>query len=93
VSLLLRHGLGGYAPALGGLVMAAVTRTRAEVALLAFVAAYMLVVDSSYEVFWRSVLPALPALALLGRERRLLATADTCLPCYVWPLDVPVTRR
>src|SRR5262249_42864787 len=53
---------------------------RAEVALLAFVAAYMLVVDSSYEMFWRSVLPALPALALLGRERRLLATADTCLP-------------
>jgi len=44
-------------------------------------------------VFWRYVLPALPALALLGRERRLLATADTCLPCYVWPLDVPVTRR
>ena len=48
---------------------------------------------SEAKVFWRYVLPALPALALLGRERRLLATADTCLPCYVWPLEVPVTSR
>ena len=63
VSLPLRHGLGGYALALGGLV------------------------------FWRYVLPAPPELTLLGRERRLLATAETCLPCYVWPSDVPVTRR
>ena len=63
VSVPLRHGLGGYALALGG------------------------------QVFWRYVLPALPALTPQGPERRLLATADTCLPCYVWPLEVPVTSR
>ena len=66
VSLPYGMGLGGYALALGGLVMAAVTRTRADVALLAFVATYMLAVGASHEVFWRYVLPTLPALAMLA---------------------------
>ena len=66
VSLPFGMGLGAYALVLGGLAMSAVTRAKADAALLAFVAAYMLVVGASHEVFWRYVLPALPALALLA---------------------------
>jgi 4-amino-4-deoxy-L-arabinose transferase-like glycosyltransferase len=66
VSLPFGMGLGGYALALGGLALSAVKRTKADQALLAFVATYMLVVGAGHEVFWRYVLPVLPALAMLA---------------------------
>ena len=66
VSLPFGMGLGGYALALGGLALSAIKRTKADLALLAFVATYMLVVGASHEVFWRYVLPALPSLAMFA---------------------------
>ena len=66
VSLPFGMGIGGYGLALGGLVLSVVRRTKADRALLAFLATYMLVVGASHEVFWRYVLPALPALAMLA---------------------------
>jgi len=66
VSLPFGMGLGAYAMALGGLVVAALRRTKPDRALLAFAAGYLLVVGASHEVFWRYVLPLLPALSVLA---------------------------
>jgi len=66
VSLPFGMGLGAYAMAVAGLVLAALKHTRADRALLAFAAGYMLVVGASHEVFWRYVLPLLPALSMLA---------------------------
>ena len=66
VSLPFGMGLGAYAMVIAGLVVAALKRTRADRALLAFVASYLLVVGASHEVFWRYVLPLLPALSMLA---------------------------
>jgi 4-amino-4-deoxy-L-arabinose transferase-like glycosyltransferase len=73
VSLPFGLGLGAFAMALGGLAVAAVRRQPADLGLLAYVGAYMLVVGASHEVFWRYMLPLLPALAMLsGGLLRLL---------------------
>ena len=66
VSLPFGMGLGAYAMALGGLVVAALRRTKPDRALLAFAGGYLLVVGASHEVFWRYVLPLLPALSMLA---------------------------
>lgn len=66
VSLPWGLGLGAYVLALGGLAIAAVKRDPADRALLAYLAVFMLVVGASHEVFWRYVLPLLPALAMLA---------------------------
>ena len=59
-------GLGAYVMALAGVMVAAAKRERADLALLGLVAAYLLVVGASHEVFWRYALPLLPALAILA---------------------------
>jgi 4-amino-4-deoxy-L-arabinose transferase-like glycosyltransferase len=64
VSLPFGLGLGAYALALAGLVWALVRREPADRALLAYAGAYMLVIGASHEVFWRYVLPLVPALAM-----------------------------
>jgi 4-amino-4-deoxy-L-arabinose transferase-like glycosyltransferase len=64
VSLPFGLGLGAYALALGGLALALVRREPADRALLAYTGAYLLIVGASHEVFWRYVLPLVPALAV-----------------------------
>jgi hypothetical protein len=59
-------GLGAYALALAGAAVALVRRRRSDLALLAFLLAYLLSVGFSHEVFYRYVLPALPPLCLLA---------------------------
>ena len=66
VSLPYGLGFGTYALALAGVALALVRRRPADVALLAFLAASLAVVGFSHEVFWRYVLPVLPALCLLA---------------------------
>ncbi len=51
---------------LGGIVLALVRRRRPEMVLLSFVAGYYLFLSSYASIFVRNVLPALPALAVLG---------------------------
>ena len=79
VSLPYGLGFGTYALALVGVVLALVLRRPLDVALLAFLAASLATVGFSHEVFWRYVLPMLPALCLLAggltrlaRDRRAL---------------------
>ncbi len=59
-------GPGAYALALIGIVVAAVRRSRDDLALLAFLAAGYLPIAISHEVFFRYVLPLLPALCILA---------------------------
>jgi hypothetical protein len=66
VSLPFGLGLGACALALGGLAVALRRREPTDLALAAFVFAYLLLVGASHEVFWRYVLPLVPALAILG---------------------------
>lgn len=66
VSLPFGLGLGGYAIALAGMVVAVVRRARTDLALLAFVGAYLLASGLTHEVFFRYALPMLPALCLLA---------------------------
>jgi hypothetical protein len=66
VSLPFGLGPGAYAMALGGLVLALVRRQPVDVALVAFVLVYGCLVGFSHEVFFRYVLPVLPALCLLA---------------------------
>lgn len=79
VSLPYGLGFGTFALALAGAVLALVRRRPLDVALLAYLAASLLVVGFSHEVFWRYALPMLPALCLLAggltrlaRHRRAL---------------------
>lgn len=58
-------GLGSYALSLLGVVVALLRRQRVDVALLCFLLAFYVLVGFSHEVFYRYVLPALPALCLL----------------------------
>lgn len=66
VSLPYGLGLGTFALAVAGIVLALVLRRPADVALLVYVAASLAVIGFSHEVFWRYVLPMLPALSLLA---------------------------
>jgi hypothetical protein len=66
VSLPFGLGLGAYALALGGLAAALRRREPTDLGLAAFVLTYLLLVGASHEVFWRYVLPLVPALAILG---------------------------
>lgn len=76
VSLPYGLGFGACALALGGAVAALVRRRATDVALLAFLLVYFAVIGLSHEVFWRYVLPMLPALCLLaGGLPRLLPAA------------------
>jgi hypothetical protein len=59
-------GLGAYALALIGVAVAAARRSRDDLALLAFLAAGYLPIAVSHEVFFRYVLPLLPALCILA---------------------------
>jgi len=79
VSLPYGLGFGTYALALAGVVLALVRRRPLDVALLAYLGASLAVVGFSHEVFWRYVLPMLPALCVLAgglvrlaRDRRTL---------------------
>jgi hypothetical protein len=89
-SLPLGLGLGAYALCLAGGVLAAVRRRPGDVALLAYLAAYFVLVGYSHEVFFRYVMPMLPALCLLagglarlvperGRARALAIAAAALL--------------
>lgn len=51
---------------LGGVVLVLVRRRRPELVLLSFVAGYYLFLSSYASIFVRNVLPAMPALAVLG---------------------------
>lgn len=75
VSLPYGLGFGAYALTLAGAVLALVRRRPADVALLAYLAASMLVIGFSHEVFWRYLLPLLPALCLLAGGLVRLAPA------------------
>jgi hypothetical protein len=75
VSLPYGLGFGTYALALAGAALGLVRRRPVDVALLSFLAAYLAVVGFSHEVFWRYVLPVLPALSLLAGGLVRLATA------------------
>lgn len=66
VSLPFGLGLGAYALALAGAVVAAIRRQPVDRALLIYVAVYLIVVGAGHEVFWRYVLPLVPALASLA---------------------------
>ena len=59
-------GLGAYALALVGIAVAAIHRSRVDVALLAFTLTYWLVTGVGHENFFRYMLPLLPALCLLA---------------------------
>jgi len=59
-------GVGAYALSLVGIGVALWRRQGADVALLAMIAAYLLVVGFSQEVFLRYALPLVPALCLLA---------------------------
>ncbi len=59
-------GLGAFALALAGLVAAAWRRRRDDLCLLAYLAAAALPLALSHEVFFRYVLPLLPALCILA---------------------------
>ncbi len=92
VSLPYGLGFGGYALAIAGSILAIGRRSITDVALLAFVAAYLVVVGFSHEVFWRYVLPMLPALCLLaGGLARLTAArpARIALVAAVLLLELP----
>jgi Dolichyl-phosphate-mannose-protein mannosyltransferase len=72
-SLPLGLGLGTYGLALGGVLISLLRRQRTDVALLCFLLAFFAVVGFSHEVFYRYVLPAVPALCLLaGSVMRLV---------------------
>ena len=66
VSLPAGLGLGAYALVLAGIGVALWRRQAADLALLALVAAYLLLVGFSQEVFLRYALPLFPALCLLA---------------------------
>lgn len=59
-------GLGAYALAIIGIAVAVRFRTRGDIAVLAYLAAVLVLLGPSHEVFFRYILPALPALALLA---------------------------
>src|SRR5207247_3019880 len=66
VSLPFGLGLGTYAMALAGAVLALARRQPVDVALLVFLAVYAGVIGFSHEVFFRYVMPMLPALCSLA---------------------------
>jgi 4-amino-4-deoxy-L-arabinose transferase-like glycosyltransferase len=66
VSLPAGLGIGAYALSLAGIGVALWRRTPIDLALLALVAAYLLLVGFSQEVFLRYALPLLPPLCLLA---------------------------
>lgn len=59
-------GLGAYAMAVAGALLAAWRRRAVDVALLAFAVAYLGVTGAGHEDFFRYELPLLPALAILA---------------------------
>ena len=73
-SLLVGFGLGSLLLALAGGILAAARRRPLDLALLAFLAAYLAVVGFSHEVFFRYSLPMLPALSLLAASLSELAS-------------------
>jgi 4-amino-4-deoxy-L-arabinose transferase-like glycosyltransferase len=88
VSLPFGLGLSAYALAIAGIGVAAGRRERADLALLAYVAVFIALNAPSREVFFRYMLPLLPALAMLaggvmrvlrGRARRLGPAAAVVL--------------
>lgn len=75
-SLLFGLGLGTYALAIVGALLAVARRRRAEVALLCFLVVYLIAIGFSHEVFYRYVLPMLPGLCVLaGGVTRLIPEA------------------
>jgi len=66
VSLPYGLGIGAYALSLAGIGVALWRRQGADLAMLAMLAAYLLLVGFSQEVFLRYALPLLPALCLLA---------------------------
>ena len=66
VSLPFGLGLGTYALAIAGAILGIVRRQPVDVALVVFLLAYGALIGSSHEVFFRYVLPGLPALCLLA---------------------------
>jgi Dolichyl-phosphate-mannose-protein mannosyltransferase len=66
ISLPFGLGIGTYAMALTGIVLALSRRRRVDLALVAFLLVYGSVIGFSHEVFFRYVLPMLPALCLLA---------------------------
>src|SRR5207237_5588319 len=78
VSLPFGLGFGTYALAIAGAGLAIVRRQPVDVALMVFLLAYGALIGPSHEVFFRYVLPALPALCLLaGGLLRLVRQAGT----------------
>lgn len=65
-SLPLGLGFGAYALCIGGVVLAAARRRRPEVALLAYLLVYFVLIGYTHEVFFRYVMPMLPALCVLA---------------------------
>jgi hypothetical protein len=76
VSLPFGLGFGTFALTLAGLGLAAVRRRPLDLALVAFLLVYLVVIGLTHEDFWRYVMPMLPALSLLaGGLVALLPTA------------------
>jgi hypothetical protein len=59
-------GLGTYGLSLAGVLVALLRRQRTDIALICFLLAYLAAVSFSHEVFYRYVLPMLPALCLVA---------------------------
>lgn len=91
ISLPFGIGLGAYALALAGIAVAAWRRDRADTALLVYVAVFLALNALSREVFFRYMLPLLPALAVLagGAPRVLGARAPWLGPAAAALLVLP----
>ncbi len=66
VTLPVGLGLGAYGMAVAGMALGLLRRERHDLALLAFSGAHLALTGFGHEVFFRYMLPLLPALALLA---------------------------
>ena len=76
-------GLGVFAAAIAGGVVAAFRRRRVDMALLALIGSYYLVTGASHENFFRYQLPMLPALAVLAGGLVRVVPARALAPAVV----------
>ncbi len=84
VSIPFGLGLGAALLALAGLVAAAFRRRPADIALLAYIGVYFLVVGASHQVFFRYMMPIYPALAILAGG--LVTEIPARFPRWSWAL-------